>query len=861
MTRTEARAISSLPIRRFAALLFLACAILSASPLSAQHLPRKPFGDSLSRYHQERRRSYHLEHVILNLTLDERQKTVSGTSTLTLRPLTPNLEMAEIDSSELKIRTITQPNGTKLAWDENDGKLRVHLPQTAANNADLTLIIAFEGKPRKGLYFVGPDPGYPEKPVQIWSQGEVEDSHYWFPTYDYPNDKATSEGYYTVNADFTVVSNGRLIGVEEHPSAHTKTFHWKQDMPHSTYLTSVVVGRFEKYSEQAGDIPADYYVPPGTGRDKALRSFHETPEAIRFFSEKIGIPYPYPKYAQVAVHDFVFGGMENISATTLTDRTLHDDGSEPQINSVDLVTHELAHQWFGDLLTCANWANIWLNEGFATYWADLYREHRFGEQDFRYSLMQERSRYIEEDRQRYRRPMVTSFYTDPLDLFDRTTYEKGGLVLDMLRYVLGDENFFASLSNYAKAHQTGTVTTDDLRKAAEQTSGQELGWFFDEWTTKAGYPELEVAQQWDESSHKLHLIIEQKQLVDDQTPIFRMPVDVEFTTASGRSRRRIEFTQARDEFDFTLESKPLMTRFDPDHRLLATVKFPKSTAELIYQIKNDTSVPGRVWAVQQLADTDTNAEIVVALRQTLASDAFWGVKEAAAKGLGEIKTVAARDALANALHDPDARVRQASMRALGAFRKDNKAAKLAETELSDKNMFVAAEAALSIGRIQPKEAKKVLHEAVNRNSDQDVIRRYSLRAFGELGDKKEWETVAAWLTYGKNPETRMAAVDALLKLGPEQDTRTATKLIALVDDPDFYVKQRAMYALAEGNFQQGRAALLKAAQTAADGRVRHSARSALERLESSPSHDAVPGQSELRIPTIRQQSASAAVVQ
>jgi aminopeptidase N len=176
--------------------------------------------------------------------------------------------------------------------------------------------------------------------------------------------------------------------------------------------------------------------------------------------------------------------MENISATTLTDRTLHDAGSEPQVNSVDLITHELSHQWFGDLLTCADWSHIWLNEGFATFWADAYLEHRFGQTEYRYSMYQHMQKYLEEDRLRYRRPMVTAYYTDPLDLFDRTTYEKGAVVLDMLRYVIGDDKFFKAISNYAKAHIQGTVVTDDLRKAAEETSGQDLGWFFEEWRSR-----------------------------------------------------------------------------------------------------------------------------------------------------------------------------------------------------------------------------------------------------------------------------------------------------------------------------------------------------------------------------------------
>jgi len=821
-------------------------------PAAAQQVTRKAFGDSLSSYHSPRSRTYDLQNLLLNLTLDERQKTVSGTSTLTLRPLSAALETVTVDSSELEIRSVRQPDGSELAFDRNDDELRIHLRSPAGSSDSITVVIAFDGKPRKGLYFIGPDESYPDKPVQIWSQGEAEDSHFWFPVYDFPNDKATSEGYYTVNSDYTVISNGRLVGVEEHPSSHTKTFHWKQEVPHSTYLTSVVVGKFENYEEHAGTLPVDYYVPPGTGKDKALRSFRETPSAIQFFSEKIGVPYPYPKYSQVTVHDFVFGGMENISATTLTDRTLHDPNSEPQADSVDLVTHELAHQWFGDLLTCASWADIWLNEGFATFFADLYREHRYGEQEYRYSLNQEAAKYLEEDRQRYRRPMVTSYYTDPMDLFDRSAYEKGALVLDMLRFVLGDDRFFAAINHYVKKNAAGNVTTDDFRAAVEEASGENLGWFFEEWTAKAGYPELEVGSQWDESARNLHLVVEQKQIIDEQTPLFRMPLEVEFTTPAGRSRQRIEFSHARDEFDFALDAKPGMIRFDPDHRILGTVKFSKSVPELVHQAKNDPAVTGRIWAVQQLAKAGNDSEIASALREVLAGDSFWGVKDAAARALAGLKSDASKDALAVGLADADARVRQASVRALGTFPNDKEAAKLAENVFSkDTNTTVVAEAAFAVGKIHAKGAKQLLEQAVKRNSDQDIVRRYALRGFGELGDKREWDTVARWLDYGRPPETRLAAVDALLRLGKDQDEKTGARLIALVGDPDFFVKERAIRALGEGGFQQARQALANCAQKELDSRVRRTARIALDRLAAS-SAKARPaeGKSEVQAPVL-----------
>lgn len=795
---------------------------------------RKPFGDATSREHPARVRSYDLQQVLLRLTLDERQKSVAGTSTLVLRPLHPGLEVVEVDSAELEIHSVTLAGGTSLPFEQVAESLRIHLPQPANPPDRLTIQIQYQGNPRKGLFFVAPDRAYPRNPVEIWSQGEMEDSHFWFPVYDYPNDKATSEGFYTVNEEFTVISNGRLLDVAADPAQHTKTFHWKQEIPHSTYLISVVAGRFERYTDQAGTVPLEYYVPPGTGQEKALRSFADTPPALRFFADRMGLPYPYPKYSQVTVRSFTFGGMENISATTLSDRTLHEEVSEPQANSVDLVTHELAHQWFGDLLTCADWSELWLNEGFATFWADFYREHRFGRDEYLYSLLQEQKRYLEEDQQRYRRPLVTTFYTDPSDLFDRTTYQKGAVVLDMLRFLLGEERFFAALRLYAREHQQQTVVTDDLRKAMEQVSGENLAWFFDQWIYKAGYPELEVNQQWDEAERRLRLIVEQKQVLDEMTPLFRMPVDVEFTTAAGKKTFRIEFSQAREDFTFSLDSQPRMTRFDPENHILKTLHFSKPVAELVYQLEHDPAVPGRIWASEQLGRMGNQPEVVGALGASLATDRFWGVRGAAAAALEQIRSVEAREALAAGLKDSDPRVRQAAMRAFGGFPKDEQAARRAEALYrSDPNPVTAAEAAFSIGRIRAKNARNFLEKALRRDSDQDVIRRYALSGLGELGERKNWGRVEEWTRYGHPSQTRVVAVETLGKLG-QGDDKTAERLMALLEDPDLFVRQRAIVALGEGRYQKARAALLRSLRSEVYFLTRRAAQTALERLGASP---------------------------
>ncbi len=821
-----------LAARRILLGLSLLLALFPAAGWS-QYVPaaRRPFGDSLAKVHAERVRSYDLQHIRLDLRLDERIQSVAGTSTLVLRPLQAGLETVEVDSAELRIQSVTFPDGTPLPFEEAGETLRIRLPRPAGPDDLLTLTIAYDGKPRKGLYFFQPDRSYPKRHPQIWSQGEMDDSHFWFPVYDYPNDRTTSEGFYTVNSSFTVISNGRLLGVTENTQLRTKTYHWKQEVPHSTYLVSVVAGEFEKYTERAGDVPLEYYVPPGTGREKALRSFSETPAALRFFTGRIGLPYPYAKYSQTTVQEFTFGGMENISATTLNDRTLHEADSEPQSSSVDLVAHELAHQWFGDLLTCRNWAHLWLNEGFATFWAALYREHRYGREEYLNEVREDRGRYLDEDRQRYRRPLVTSYYSDPVDLFDRTTYQKGFLVLDMLRYLLGDERFFRAMAHYARTYRNQTVVTDDFQKAVEEASGENLGWFFEQWVRQAGYPELSVSQEWDESARQARLVIQQTQALDEMTPLFRMPVDVEFTTPGGTKAVRIEFSRQREEYTFDLDAKPLMTRFDPDGRVLMTVQFHKPAAELLYQLEHDPSIVGRIWAAEQLASASGDrTEIARALRERLLRDSFWAVREAAAGALGEMKTAEAREALAAGLQDRNPEVRQAVARALGGFFKDQQADRLVRRLFeSDRNPTTAAEAAYSVARIQGRGAREFLERALRRESDHDVIRRFALAGLRELGDKRSWDLAAQWSRYGHPSQTRIVAIEALSRLGAREE-KTADMLIALLEDPNVFVRQRAIRALGEGGFQKGRSALNRLAQSEVHSETRRAVQRALELL-------------------------------
>ena len=482
------------PIRCFSALLaiFLLCDSARAQTPAANPpvaVKRRPFAKPGTPRREERIRYFDVQHVKAELTLATRQKEVRGTVTHTLSPLHPFLTKVELDCApELKVAKVTKrakgEGPVSCSFTTSGAKLTVSLDKAHGPGESLDLAIDYSGSPTAGLRFVLTEPAYPEKPLAIWTQGQAEDTHHWLPCYDYPNERATSEMIVTVEQPLFVVSNGELVETRKNAGG-TTTYHWKMDVPHVSYLISLAVGDFAVYQDKVGDLPVDYYVARNVDEKTARRFMGKTPRMIRFFAESTGQPYPYTKYAQTCLPDFG-GGMENISATSMTDGALRDEIAALEGDADGLVAHELAHQWFGDLLTCKDWSHIWLNEGFASYFDPLFTEHERGIDAFKIEMEGALNGYLSNDRS-YRRPIVETRYDSSLAMFDGMTYAKGACVLHALRGVLGDELWWKGIRGYVAAHKYKVVETDDFRKAMEAASEKDLKWFFDQWLKQAGH--------------------------------------------------------------------------------------------------------------------------------------------------------------------------------------------------------------------------------------------------------------------------------------------------------------------------------------------------------------------------------------
>ncbi|HEV7842480.1 MAG TPA: M1 family metallopeptidase [Pyrinomonadaceae bacterium] len=544
---------------------------------------------------------------VLNYTIRTRfdvpNKTVIGDETVTLKPLLADFKTLELDAGAMQIESVTlDDSNTALQWTQPPEKLSITLPRAFQPAEAIAVRIKYRTKPERGLYFVPASRGnyfaLPH-PTQIWSQGEPEDNHYWFPCYDFPDDKVTSEQYITTAGNEIAISNGALVETLDNADG-TRTFHWKMEQPHGSYLISLVVGEYVKLSDTFKNIPVEYYTYPGT-ETVARRAFEKTPQMMEWFSRVLNYEYPYNKYAQTVVGSFIFGGMENITATTQSDiEILKSTGSSS--SSENLVSHELAHSWFGNLVTCKDWAHAWLNEGFATFMEASFKEHEAGRDAYLSEIQSDADTYFLEDTYRYRRPIVYDRYDQPIDLFDMTLYKKGALILHMLRETVGDELFWKSLNRYLVDNQYRNVTTSDLQRAFEQTTGQQLDWFFNQWVYHAGYPELRVRSSYSPGKRQLTLNVAQTQRAEAMTPeVFRLPVDIELATARGARTEHIEITQRTQSFTFQLDGKPLMIRFDKGEKILKRLDFPRSRAMLEYQRQHSDDLIGRREAAAALA--------------------------------------------------------------------------------------------------------------------------------------------------------------------------------------------------------------------------------------------------------------------
>ena len=740
-----------------------------------------------------RSRDYDLQHSKIALRFDLEQKRVLGDVTHTVSILRDGTAQVTFDSVGLTIQSVSV-NKSPAKFTTTSKKLNVPLPASAHAGEKFEIAIHYEGKPTKGLYFILPDKDYPERPKQIWTQGESEDTRYYLPTYDYPNDRLTTETILTVPSSWLTVANGKLINVTGGGDG-MKTWTWRESQPSSTYLITVVAGELDEAKQSWRGIPVTYYAPKGRG-NRLLANYGRTPEMIDLFSKKLGVDYPWEKYAQSMVDDFVAGGMENSSATTNTSSSLRDSRLIPEFPGDEdaLISHELAHQWFGDLVTCNDWGDIWLNEGFATFFEQVWTETHYPKEQAAYERWTHAREWLAETNL-YSKPIVRHDFDDSSE-FDGNAYTKGGWVLYMLRHQIGEENFYRGLKRYLEVNRGKNAVTADLIKAINEADHLDVQRFFDQWVFGAGAPRFDVGYTYDETKRQVALTVKQTQKIEGHVGLFDASVDIHIATPSGATLHTISVSKDNETFPLPSDAAPLMVLFDKGGHLLKALDFHKEKKEWIYQLKNAEEVFDRADAIIALSRIKNDDEVIAALGNALTTDRSWGVRDQAADALGKIGGAGAAKQLLEALNSNDQPfVRNYIAASLGNFKDDSAVvAKLESIAREDRSYRARANALQSLGRLKAPNALPTLTAAVNADSPDGFVRDAALRALGYLGDDKGVPVLREWSASGKPIDSRRPAIASLARLA--KDDKEITKQIAsYLTEPRFPIRFSAILAL------------------------------------------------------------------
>jgi aminopeptidase N len=635
------------PLRRTPLLPLIVLAALVSSRALAQPLFDVNFGGARSH-------PFDLLNVAIDLRLDDAHREISGNVTHTLRSLASSLRTIRLDAaSNMKIGAVTV-DGTPVRFRLQVDSLWIYLNKPLGYGDSARLRVDYSVSPRKGLYFIQPDSVFTERRSQIWTQGEAEDNHFWVPIYDYPNDRATTEIRATVRGDWKLLSNGVFLSATPNADG-TRTWQYRLDKPYSTYLIMLAAGDYLVTRDTVDGIPLEYWTYPDQP-ERVKPTFGHTPDIIRYLRDLIGVPYPWNKYSQVMISEFMFGGMENTTATTLTDAALVDARGFVDYNPDGLIAHEATHQWFGDLVTDRSWYHLWLHESFATYIASRYRGYRYGDDVFLKDMFDDGQLALDADKSLGRSPVAGTSGTKT------NLYQRGARIIHMLNRLVGEETFWRACRRFLNDHAYGLVETNDLKLAFEDAAGINLDWFFNEWIYGAGAPVYQV--EYRTSRDSLWLRVKQVQKLDSSTGLFAMPVPVEFYLSNRVQSDTIWVSKDDEIFAFHITERPRFVIFDAGDAMLKTVRFPRTDEELIAQLDAPRMLD-RLDAARELGFSGREKSTLLnrsqVMRDHYKREPSAYVRAEIIRAFGSLDSTVAPDVIRMALRDSAVDVRRAAI--------------------------------------------------------------------------------------------------------------------------------------------------------------------------------------------------------
>lgn len=700
-------------------------------------------------YNPSKTRKYDLLHTKLDVKFNWEKAYLYGKAELTLTPYFYATDRLILDAKGFdihKVELLDQLESKELKYDYDQLLITIQLDKEYTKKDTIKIRIDYTAKPNeleikgssaitsdKGLYFINPDNSEKDKPRQVWTQGETQASSCWFPTIDAPNERCTGEISITVEEKFKTLSNGVLMHQELNGDG-TRTDFWEMDLPHAPYLFMMAAGDYAVVKDKWRDKEVNYYVEHEY-EEYAKDIFGLTPEMLDVFSDKLGVDYPWQKYSQIVVRDYVSGAMENTSAVihgeflNRTKREMLDEDNE------DIIAHELFHHWFGDLVTCESWANLPLNESFATYGEVIWNEHKYGQDKADHGLQVDLSNYLQEAKNK-QEDLIRFNYNDKEDMFDGHTYQKGSRILHMLRNYVGDEAFFASLQKYLTDNKYTDVEMHELRIAFEEVTGEDLNWFFNQWFYASGHPLLDVNYEYNSVLQIQTVIIEQQQDLKS-APLYRLPITIDIYVGGKKETKKVVIDKVTNKFEFTATTKPDLVNVDADKMLLCEKRDNKELSEWAFMFYNAPRYLDRYEAIQHLSKS--GEELATNTLIDALSDPYDNIRR---KAVAEIKKAAnsqgerVKNKLIDlAKNDRESKVRGDAVDALATyFGKEEGLEQIYIAALADSSYYVIAS---GLTAFSDKGKEAMIHAKKLEEEKNSMILNAIASIYASYGDAKQ----------------------------------------------------------------------------------------------------------------------------
>jgi len=789
---------------------------------------RMPFAEPGVEPHYAPSRAVRIAHADMRLELDPKARTFVGRTRFVIEAVPSYSGSFAFDLDEVDVIGVQDGDGNDLNWSYDAAQLRIR-----ATEAPSEVVVRWSGQnPQRGLYFTGPTTHEPERQHMAWTQCQDEDGHFLMPCHDHPGVKHSWRIELVGPAGYTLLSNGRHVETRDEGEGGRVVSIYEQAEPMPAYLFTAVCAELSIIDADWRGRAVRYLVP--VGQESAVtRAMGKTPLMMDEFSRITGVDYPWSRYDTVIVHDFIFGGMENVACTTMTDVLLVDEKGILDWDPDGLVAHELAHQWFGDLVTCQDWSQGWLNESWATFMEAVWWEADRTVDDAIWYRFETARDYFEEAGGRYRRPIVSYRFREPIDVFDRHLYNKGSCVLWTLRAELGDKAFWAGVNLYLTRHRDSTVHTRHFQRSLEDASGRNLDGFFEQWVHSPGHPVLEV--KLGREPGLITVAVKQTQSGDDGVPdAFHFTLRVVLVDDQGGERIvDLPIRERERVWAVPTDTEIVSVRVDPGYRVLGQISLSGPDGWLVAGLSDPDPVIA-VRSAKALLSSDSSRGLA-AVQAALTDHPFQGTRSAIASVLAKRGGPAIRDVLISALqteHDP--RVKRSLVTAIGRFR-DSRAADAILTLLAGdlETWQLEGAAVAALGNTRDPRAPTAIRAHLNTDCWSFWVPQRALLGLAASHDPTVLDTLLDRTSTAWPDRIRGAAATALGRLADQvESVRTAAieRLVEMLSEPGFRARMLAIGALGTLGDRRASAALETVHRSAPDGRMRRTAYEALVKV-------------------------------